>query len=50
MGLARWVEETWADPERRAKALQFLWVASTLFLAFGYAVIAVHYAGRLGWP
>ena len=50
MGLTRWIEDTWLDPERRARALQFLWLASLGMLALGYALIARHYWGRLPWP
>lgn len=45
-----WVARTWMDPERRARFLHRMWLVSLGMLAFGYAVMANHYLGRLHWP
>lgn len=50
MGLTAWAGAVLRDPERRAKALQWLWLASTAMVALGYALIAQHYWGRLSLP
>lgn len=47
MSLTAWVEQVFTDPERRAKALHWLWLASLGMVALGYAVIVQHYAGKL---
>lgn len=35
-----WLEARWADPVQRARLLRWMWLVSTGFTIFGFAVIA----------
>jgi hypothetical protein len=50
VGLARWIEVTMMDPERRARLFHRLWLMSVAMVALGYALIARSYWGRLPLP
>jgi len=50
VGFGTWVEQTVMNPERRAKAMYWIWLASLGMVGLGYALIAKHYWGALHLP
>lgn len=43
MELAAWLEALWKDPERRSRAMYWLWLASGGMVVLGWLIIVQHY-------